>query len=1807
MDVTPGHIAKLFFLQYRTVPKEDDSKMKSIRPQTLCFFLLTILAGLLSYSAVLAEIAGDYNAKPPFVTRGADPNVLLNLSIETPMYGAAYNDQYDDKDKNGTIEVGECNGRIWESGYPVGTCYYPGNEYLGIFDPEKEYSYNSTSGYYVPIGSLNTDHSTKQNGWSGNFLNWATMTAIDEFRWALTGGRRTQDTTSLSVIQRANLPSGYNTSWHQAKKLNSTINVAPSSVTPYTNSTIYIYSHEYRVNIGTTLRGSELANNLEVSVQVCDQTVGLEDNCVPYKEADGTVYYKPEGLIQKNADRMRFAVMSYAYDGNQSRHGGVLRATMKYVGPKLPDGSDNPRKEYGTNGIYIADPDDATFTSGSTNQLLSNSGVINYVNKFGTNGYKSYDPVGELFYECLNYFKNRGPTLDFYNGLSTTAYDGFPVITSWDDPIESWCQPNFIVGINDANPWLDKKLPGTHFTTSTFNSHPLIGSDYGEPTNADTDYSVTALTNTVGELEGLNGTEQYVGCTINNCDMSNTPKTIPGLGEVFGTFPGPGKENSYYVAGLAYYANTYDIRDDLDGKQTITTFMIDTQEYSSTPLVGRMNMLWLTGKYGGFKELDHPDPDSVLDNSANAIQPNLQTEWDADNDGDPDNYVLATNPEKLITGLSNVFLDISKRASSGTAASVISGSRSGEGAVYQSVFYPTYEDASQNRVVWAGAVHASFVDAYGRLREDTNGNGILEDNDYVVIFNRDPNTNDLTISKFSVVGAVAEVTAVTLREATLLQGKYFTINSVTDEYYVWFTVDGNGTDPQPAYDMTGIRVSLDAADSAQAVAYKTGAAISSLSYTFSVDYSASSETITITNVTAGEAEDATMGDSTVGILISPQGSGESTTLSFTGAAESIKYLWNSTNWLNGISDTNIAIQRDPYSSTDPKRYIFTFIDADQDGIADTGEQLAFAAETLPTDLNIVDTSTIFPYIPVSSNSETLPSYAGSSAAVAEVTSLTFSDASTVMRSKYFLVNSPGNEFYVWFRVSGPGADGSDPGPTTPSLSGKIGVRVNIDRNDNDDEVAPKVRAALMDLTNNPEASAAFNVSTPSGSTLTITNNIVGDVTDASAGTLGSSYITLNVTSQGVVGVNNVEEFLQYQTQRVINYIRGQDQGEQTITSATIPAFRSRQVDYNGDGTLETWRLGDIVYSSPTVVNKPQENLHLLYKDSSYGAFAAKYLHRRNVIYTGANDGMLHAFNGGFYEDRFDVYTTNTDGTADGIKDAQYLTQPKTSAGIIDNTVSAYELGQELWAYIPYNLLPHLYWLTEIDYDHVYYVDLKPRVFDAKIFADDTDHPGGWGTVLVGGMRFGGGKISVDMDRTDGNYNTDDRTMRSAYYVLDITNPEKPPTVLGEITFPHLGYTTCYPTVAAVKSRSDSTINNWYLIFGSGPAESDGSPGTVSGTSLAKAMSEQSAKLYVVDLLALVKDKTLKALNPSGAMVAISSGDDGFFMNFADGDSPVDNNAFVSDPVTVDYDLDYQADVVYFGTVSYLSSADANTSPWGGKLRRLVMDKEGASPILPTNTATWDGDSVLLDLETNFHQPITAAPAVGLDPYGSAWVYFGSGRYFIRDDGTIEDQESFYGIREPIANISADGVPAVYANSYATVDYANLNNATNVEVSRTTRMVSGCNWCTSPISWTDFVRQALYLYPGGWAYDFTDDRERNVSQSALYGDILTFTTYNPSNDMCDYEGNGWLYGLYYMTGTATPIDVFSSTTTTLNVIKRVSTGTGPPSKPGIHVDSPTDHGDTTAFVQTSDGAIVPIKQDNYGATHSGKTAWSYKEE
>jgi len=128
---------------------------------------------------------------------------------------------------------------------------------------------------------------------------------------------------------------------------------------------------------------------------------------------------------------------------------------------------------------------------------------------------------------------------------------------------------------------------------------------------------------------------------------------------------------------------------------------------------------------------------------------------------------------------------------------------------------------------------------------------------------------------------------------------------------------------------------------------------------------------------------------------------------------------------------------------------------------------------------------------------------------------------------------------------------------------------------------------------------------------------------------------------------------------------------------------------------------------------------------------------------------------------------------------------------------------------------------------------------------------------------------------------------------------------------------------------------------------------------------------------------------------------------------------------------------------------------------------------------------------------------------------------------------------------------------------------------------------------------------GWYFDFSETGERNLGQAALLGEILTFSTYVPDNDLCASEGASYLYGVYYKTGTGywkgvlktddNPSGIDSSN----KVIYKIDVGKGYSSTPNLHTGG--EEG-SKAFLQTSTGAIIGVKQTNPGATKSGGVYW-----
>jgi hypothetical protein len=128
--------------------------------------------------------------------------------------------------------------------------------------------------------------------------------------------------------------------------------------------------------------------------------------------------------------------------------------------------------------------------------------------------------------------------------------------------------------------------------------------------------------------------------------------------------------------------------------------------------------------------------------------------------------------------------------------------------------------------------------------------------------------------------------------AGISAGEYFTLSSVSDDYYVWFTLDGLGSDPALA-GKTGLQVNLTSGDSADDVATAVASVLNSTGV-FSATTTGSGG-LSIANLLNGVATDAGTGTAGVGVTVDAQGtagSGFSSAVTFQSSgssSESVTY------------------------------------------------------------------------------------------------------------------------------------------------------------------------------------------------------------------------------------------------------------------------------------------------------------------------------------------------------------------------------------------------------------------------------------------------------------------------------------------------------------------------------------------------------------------------------------------------------------------------------------------------------------------------------------------------------------------------------------------------------------------------------------------------------------------------------------------------------------------------------------------------------------------------------------------------------
>lgn len=685
------------------------------------------LAFLAALSAVTVGVVISQTVTlPPLVDLPAEPlymngaktkgNLTLALSVEFPTVGQTYRDTFD------------------------GT-----KEYVGYFDPKACYravlSSGSIGNYFdwqTNKGSFSATCPSSQ--FDGNFMNWATSSAIDIMRYGLTGGNRTIDDKDTTVIDRAWLPDSFyrNSSYFTEKFIpKSQINGRTELTDASFPDGMWIYNCRNRVYFANAqdttgscsspfgvadAQSSKLikanANNkgnfYEVRNLVCDpnsatnrlmtydpETKQWKGLCFRYPNGK----HKPVGQFQVNAENIRIGVFGYLQDNNRSRYGGVLRAPLKYLGPKKYDNNfnletaANARTEWDANtGVFIDNPQsgDSTYSD----QGYPRSGAIMYINKFGTlnpdtiGAYKELDPVSELFYEAIRYLQGKQPTSQAVSGFSGTAStdkalkDNFPAYATWTDPFAGFtdtsgtgngCLRNSILTIADVFTHSDRSVPGNAVTSNN---------DFARSAETNPALDVPFWTSVVGSFESklttttgaITYTDSQGRTQIAGNLSGNT--LYPALADA-ATMNTGATGGSYHMAGLAYWANTQSFRTDLP-KGRIKTYAIDVNENRASDTVSfrRTQQLYLGAKYGGFDDSANGNTGSPYSGGTNVL-------WQA-TDGDAKNYFLVSDAAKFLDSLSEIFARVVEETGS-IAGGAISTQRLTVGqaaAVFQARFNP---------------------------------------------------------------------------------------------------------------------------------------------------------------------------------------------------------------------------------------------------------------------------------------------------------------------------------------------------------------------------------------------------------------------------------------------------------------------------------------------------------------------------------------------------------------------------------------------------------------------------------------------------------------------------------------------------------------------------------------------------------------------------------------------------------------------------------------------------------------------------------------------------------------------------------------------------------------------------------------------------------------------------------------------------------------------------------------------------------------------------------------------------------------
>ncbi|BCD95887.1 pilus assembly protein [Marinagarivorans cellulosilyticus] len=1505
-----------------------------------------MMTSILLSMSTMAQNAIDYQSIPPFTSsNNTPPMVMLSMSSDHQLFFKAYNDFYD-IDGDGIADLTYSKNIKYMGYFESQTCYKYSNN---VFEPDTP----ATDDYYCNQGA--------SDQWSGNFLNWVSMTRIDVVRKILYGGFRSVDSSTSTVLERSHLP---NDAHSFAKYYNGTDlgkltpfgslkvgkNAVDSGITfcnTTVDTTIGVRSHESKAD--PLIRAAKGNHSFWPAGErwQCLYRDELPDSGVPSINSDrgalqsigiyashdapstfnekmsdyvarvkvctgksnlgreGCMAYpdgnsKPIGILQKYGQNgeILFGLMTGSYKKNKS--GGVLRKNIGSIGDEINVSTNGSIKKMSTSGGII--------------RALNSLRLANWF--YQPSEDESTERVGTYDYDgCpwgLTYY-NDGRCTNWGNPFAEILLETYRYF-SGQEPTPSYvADDSFVSPDLGVIKWQKAVKEDNHcsnLNVLAFNSSTIsYDGDNVDPSDIGASFvDLNRLTSELGRQEGISGGNYFVGKTYGFFnDELCTAKRVTSLASVRGTCPdAPRLNGSYYSSGLAYYAKNNDINSEVDGEQTVNTF-----GFSLAPSIPKIEIPQINNKNKKITIFPACRNNNLNGNCAIVDFKVIEAHNDDDKDG-------------TFTGLMYVTWEDSEQGGdfdqdlNGIIAYELTQTR----LVVKSRVLKKSTDAKMGFGFIIDGVGSS-VKLNGADQFSGTGNGYHVLTGINGFSGGDCNNCTIDFRWNSKEFTLDQGKASFLEQPLFYAAKYggFTDkndNGIPDLQDEWDTKDNYTGAPTP----DGIPDNYHNVNNPQYLELQFDRALAEI-----LDSAASGTgSSVVTNASDG-----------VGLYLQ--------SLFY----PSLSYKGNDLSWVSTLN----GMFMDQYNRVRE--------DSDQNG------RLTLAD-------NIIDVE--------------------------------FEPETKTMMAQRYIANEDG------------------------SRGGKKGSLIAL----HDLKPVWSAHKQLANITDPTKQRTYVQAATTQRHILTAIDNDADGLITSNAAVVPFTADNFSGDNYYLVGKNSDH------AEQVVNYIRGEDR----------LGFRSRKADLldNVDGD-EKWLLGDIANASPVIVGPPKVGYDVEFSDTTYRAYRKHYRNRRTMVYAAANDGMLHAFNAGYFNNDEISYATDK-----------------------------HPLGSELWAYVPYNLLPHLRWLTEYNYPHVAYIDGKVQTFDVNIFADDNDHPGGWGTILVAGMRFGGGLITTE------DKNGNKRVMRSAYVVLDVTNPESPPRLIAEITNPALGYTTGNVDVVKVRSPNaqtgqyDGGVNNWYLTFGSGPKGADQA---ASYTAQKNAVSDQTAKVFLYDFKA-------------GTLMTIDTG-------VAD--------SFVGGVTVTDWNRDFTDDAIYYGLVSGRMDAP------DGQLRRLNL-----SPLGSKITAS---DSVML---SGTGQAFSAAPYTRIDSDYNYWVFAGTGRFFHDADGTYADQNSFYGLKEKVGangNITGDAIDAKKL-----IDVSNIQTYSNGQVltyDGKQVFLQGSEAVETNDDVTGVVADT-----SGWRLDFSNGSARNIGQASQYSTSLLFTVFTPSDDICSGDvGSTRLYQREFFNG------------------------------------------------------------------------------